>query len=235
MSTKIDLNRIQPGADGNYPDVGIKDNSTASSDGLIKVYFRDIADRLLTHISEADAVFGCVAWLTHPEALSALSKKDVAIVVQKEDFLRPDLGAQRDWKRYLRDSYSKLRCSLDRYAFNNIISRLSTSEDPSVEAVRCVGNVNRDRAPAFPRMHNKFLIFAKVNRQEGRSIIKPYAVWTGSFNITKNAVFSLENALYITEPNIVDAYFQEFGQIFSLSEPLDWNSEWVEPEFRIGT
>ena len=34
---------------------------------------------------------------------------------------------------------------------------------------------------------------------------------------------------------IVQAYYQEWGQVFALSEPLDWESEWVEPEYRIGT
>jgi phosphatidylserine/phosphatidylglycerophosphate/cardiolipin synthase-like enzyme len=63
----------------------------------------------------------------------------------------------------------------------------------------------------------------------------PYAVWTGSYNFTKNAGMSFENALYIEDQPIVDAYMAEYAQIFSLSEPLDWTSEWSVPEYRIGT
>jgi len=31
------------------------------------------------------------------------------------------------------------------------------------------------------------------------------------------------------------AYADEYGHILALSETLDWNSEWIEPEWRIGT
>ncbi|MNJ81293.1 hypothetical protein D3C77_800280 [compost metagenome] len=60
-------------------------------------------------------------------------------------------------------------------------------------------------------------------------------MWTGSFNFTKNATLSLENALFITDPKIVNAYFEEYGQIAAMSEELDWTSEWVAPVWRIGT
>lgn len=99
--------------------------------------------------------------------------------------------------------------------------------------------MNTAKDPAFPRMHNKFVIFCEVI--EGKEdyqwypIVKPYAVWTGSFNVTKNATASFENALYITEPTIVNAYYQEWAQITALSESLNWFSDWCEPEWRIGT
>lgn len=46
---------------------------------------------------------------------------------------------------------------------------------------------------------------------------------------------SLENALYITEPAIVEAYFNEYQQIAALSEPLNWGSDWCAPEWRLGS
>lgn len=61
----------------------------------------------------------------------------------------------------------------------------------------------------------------------------PSAVWTGSFNFTQNSELSLENALYITDPEIVAAYFEEYGQIAAISEPLDWESKWIAPEWLI--
>ncbi len=231
------LNNFQLNNDGNF-DTNLSDHSVETAIG-VSVYFREIENRLLKHIEDADAAFGAVAWLTNDAILNALaSLSNVSIIVQKEDFLRPDTGASDDWKAELRKKYSKLRCNLNRYAFKNILSSMSVACDPSIDAVRCVGNHNRDKKPAFPRMHNKFLIFANVlpaSNEYESEIIEPYAVWTGSFNFTKNATNSLENALYITEPSIVKAFFDEYGQIAAMSEPLDWTSDWAEPEWRIGT
>ncbi|MDA5562337.1 phospholipase D-like domain-containing protein [Cobetia sp. MMG027] len=229
------LNNYQLDNDGNF-DKNFVDNSVSTAG--VSVYFRDIEKKLLQHISEADAVFGAVAWLTSDLILDALSQvNDVSIVIQKEDFLRPDFGVNNNWKNKLREKYDALSCSLTRYSFDNILNSVSVCSDPSLDSVRCVGNHNRDKKPAFPRMHNKFLVFAKIDGtdEHGNEIIKPYAVWTGSFNLTRNASMSLENALYLTEPKIVKAYYDEFGQIAAMSEELDWTSDWAAPEWRIGT
>ena len=233
MKKSLNLNDLEPEDDAYGTGKNIQDNSVLS--GSVQVYFRDLTKHLITHISSAEVVVGCVAWLTHPEILAALKAKSVSLVVQKEDFLRPDFGAASGWKRQLRAQYDALKCHLTRYDFNNMIGSLSTSGDPSMEPVRCVGNYNREKAPAFPRMHNKFLVFCRTNEQDGLAIVTPYAVWTGSFNLTYNAENSLENAVYITEASVVKAYFQEFGQVMALSESLDWESEWSVPEWRIGT
>jgi hypothetical protein len=103
----------------------------------------------------------------------------------------------------------------------------------------CVGNHNREKKPAFPRMHNKFLVFCNASESTSdldyRFEVKPHTVWTGSFNLTRNAAMSLENALAITDPTVVQAYFREWEQVLALSEPLDWSSDWCEPEWRVGT
>jgi hypothetical protein len=89
----------------------LKDNSTISDDRSVRVYFRDLEKHLTRHIREAPMVLGCVAWLTSEHILKALAqvRGGVALVVQKEDFLRPDLGATADWKSRLRASYDALR------------------------------------------------------------------------------------------------------------------------------
>ena len=190
-----------------------------------------------------------MAWLTDAEILKALaSKKSVCIIVQKEDFQRPDIDVnlkevdwKKKWKIELRQSYDKLKCNLEREDFDqNILSFISThSIDTTLEAVRCVGNKNR-----HPLMHNKFLVFASYKNYNrpvsgyydyGKIKIKPYAVWTGSFNFTKNSQNSLENALLIKDPLVVHAYYKEFGQIYAMSEPLDWTVDWVKPKWRIGS
>ncbi|MCM1981637.1 phospholipase D-like domain-containing protein [Lyngbya confervoides] len=239
----LDLNSVWIDNDGNYPDVTQRDNSIVNPNRSIQVYFRNLELYLISHIARADAIFGCIAWLTSGSILDALARKSVvSIVVQKEDFLRPDLGGGKDWKNWLRKKYKSLQCNIDRYSFDNIISNLSVCSDPTLDPIRCVGNYNRDKAPAFPRMHNKFMIFAKLSTlsdvdqtQLGSTRVNPYAVWTGSFNLTKNAGKSLENALFITDLEVVQAYFSEFSQIVAISEPLDWEVDWAEPEWRVGT
>jgi hypothetical protein len=207
------------------------------------VYFRNLEDRLIQHVREADMIVGCVAWLSNENLLKALSrvKHGVALVVQKEDFLRPDLGADSSWKRKLHTLYGALK-AVDRAPIEwpGLIRNLSMAGGPDIDPVRCVGGYNRERRPAFPRMHNKFLVFCQPEFCPERGIPptfspKPYAVWTGSFNLTHNAAVSLENALFITDRLIVEAYYREWEQIQAISEDLNWDSDWVEPEHHIGT
>ena len=240
---KVNLNHAWIDDDGNFPIAdfpiaGSRDNSLAGPDRVTSVYFRDLDKHLIDHINQADAVLGCVAWLTNGSILDALSRKSVvSIVVQKEDFLRPDTGNLKDWKNWLRRKYDSLKCDVDRYSFdNNIISHLSICSDPTIDPIRCAGNYNRDRMPAFPRMHNKFMVFAEIVQSfDEEPSLNPYAVWTGSFNLTENSCSSLENALFITDPEIVQAYYKEFGQIVAISEELDWETDWMAPQWRIGT
>ena len=134
-----------------------------------------------------------------------------------------------------------------------ILDGMSLCSDPTIDAVRCMGNHNADKLPAFPRMHHKFLLFCHQTFETWPSerwdeasddwsptdeilvIPRPYAVWTGSFNFTQNASNSFENALYTTRPAIVQAYHQEWAWIEALSEPLNWDTPWVSPEWRLGT
>lgn len=237
-----DLNRYTPENDGNYPEMGIQDNSISVGDADVSIIFRNQKERLLKKISEYNCIVGCVAWLTDFDILNALSEVDrVAIVVQKEDFLRPDLNAGKDWKFMLRHSYDKLKSHGGRFAWPGLMAKLSVCSDDTIQPIRCIGNHNSNKEPTFPRMHNKFLVFSNFI-EDNAPLPKGYSatlinreVWTGSYNLTKNAAKSLENAVLIRNDNVAKAYYDEFCQIFALSEPLDWESEWCAPEFRIGT
>lgn len=68
-----------------------------------------------------------------------------------------------------------------------------------------------------------------------KTVQRGVMVWTGSYNFTQNAERSWENAVIIRDPVIADAYLREWAQLYSLSEPLDWKSPYVAPEWRIGT
>lgn len=208
----------------------------------VNVYFDYLPKRLCDHIEEADATVGCVAWLTHFGILDALSHHPTSIVVQKEDFLRPDISARGNWTARLRQAYDRLQGGMNRYAlFSYLLDKLSFTWAFDFEPVRCVGNYNAEKKPAFPRSHHKFLVFLRADEmpEDGwdyhTQTYSPYAVWTGSFNFTDNAASSFENAVYIEDDEIAQAYLEEFIHVFALSESLDWTSHWIAPEHRIGT
>jgi len=60
--------------------------------GPVRYIFRDQEAELIKQVSRYSSMVGCVAWLTSFPILEAMEGKWVSIVVQKEDFLRPDIG-----------------------------------------------------------------------------------------------------------------------------------------------
>lgn len=230
----------------------LSDYSATSIDGRTLVFFKNLEDHLIRFIQKADVVVGCVAWVTSEPILKALAKKKgVSLVVQKEDFLRPDLPPNDDWKRRLRQLYDNLPYRLNSSDLPEPMSR--EIEGFTVEPIRCVGDANMDKLAACPRSHHKFVLFCKVEEgcqcsecQERLSLeykekprvtmhVHPYAVWTGSFNFTKNATMSFENAVVLYDTNIVHAYFYEYAQIACLSESLDWTQPWMSPNYYLAT
>lgn len=213
---------------------------------FLDVHFKNIKDELIKFIRESEHILGCIAWLTDPEILDALSTISCSLFVQKEDFLRPDVGARSNFKDELRRAYGRLtNRHLIRYnAPGHFLHRMSVCGDPDIDPVRVVGNHNRAKHSAFPRMHNKFLVACQFDAKRSacpeitgypEGLFTPYAVWTGSFNFTKNAGMSFENAVVIRDLKIAEHYANEWSQIGAFSEPLDWGSEWCAPEWRIGT
>ena len=250
----LNLNRMQISIDTywcdnngviHYNDAPVRNKTTQSKNGSVVVYFDNLADRLIEHIRQSKIVVGCVAWLTSADILRALADvpDGVSIVVQKEDFLRRDIRAQSNWKAELRRLYSALKFPYCRCAMDGLVGSLSTMIDPTIDPIRCVGNHNSNKAPAFPRMHHKFLVFCDSSDgpyrdEDGEPYgvgISPRAVWTGSFNLSYNATLSLENAVLLTDPDLAAAYYHEWEYIMGLSESLDWDSEWAAPEWRIGS
>lgn len=218
---------------------------TTSAPG-ITAHFGDLKDALIEFIDDSPAIVGCIAWLTDFDILDALAAKPVALVVQKEDFLRPDTGAGSNWGRLLRGKYDALRGGFDRFEFPAPLNSASITTDPSVDPIRCVGNHNYDKRPAMPRMHHKFLVRVTPRTRPlspdddgvyatGYKTVEPTAVWTGSFNFSRNAGMSMENAVVLEDRMIAGAYLDEFARVETLSEVLDWESTWTYPQWRIGT
>ncbi len=249
---KMDLGTLEIKADGNnVPQMDYSCEDTVNA----RVIFREHKEELLKYINKYNSILGCVAWLTDYDLLKALAtKKIVSIIVQKEDFLRPDIDGGGKSKK-LSELYNSLptgnRLNLP---LSMIAGELSLASDPTLEAIRCMGNHNKDKSPAFPRMHHKFLIF--TNDFESRSeedsdansddLFRGFSlydwkpskgdcVWTGSYNLSQTATRSLENAVVLQSPRVVEAYVNEWDQIVALSEPLDWKSTWCNPQWFIGT
>lgn len=246
------LKRRRTDMGDNTRDIPLSDSSIAfelNAGTEVAAYFRDLETPLLSHIAEADAVVGCVAWLTNSRVLTALaSKRAASIIVQKEDFLRPDLEPlHTDWKSELRRLYEAI-CPI-RAPVHWMAGWLEirTSEDniglgsPLEEVgLRCVGH-QKGSESAMPRMHHKFLVFLRKRNQSDPEVkdgdwpYQPYAVWTGSYNITKNGNASLENALFLRNDDIAAAYCDEWAQLIEISEPLDWTSRYAAPEIDYNT
>lgn len=238
-------NEIIPGADEPMRLPDFSTSEKGSKFEVIEVYFRDIEQALLKKIKEYEngIIFGSVAWLTSIAVLNALAKcNSVQILIQKEDFLRPDYGTTKSdfWKRYLRGKYDNLQFLYERHQLKPPIGLLSVCNDPVVQSVRCVGNHNEDNEYVMPRAHNKFLVFCSIKDNKSIKVnYVPEAVWTGSFNLTTNATLSLENVVFMQDKKgknkVIQAYLKEHHHLYGISEPLDWKHNWVEPEYRLET
>jgi hypothetical protein len=143
-----------------------KSNNGSSNAIKTSVYFRDLEDSLIEKIKQYPVVIGCVAWLTNPRILEALSTRErVSIIIQKEDFLRPDTGSWSGEK--LRMMYARLPCGVSHpYCsaedWGDLIMRLNYNGSWESEPVRWMGEFNTKKSPAFPRLHNKFLVFCET-------------------------------------------------------------------------
>lgn len=191
--------------------------------GSVITHFGDLKPALLRFIEGSDAIVGCIAWITSSEMVDVLSQRPVALIVNKEPFLKPNgkTSAARQ-----RATLARLQGGLRRRDFPEPLNRMFQSRTDTIDAVRCVGHTGA-RVQNAPLMHHKFA----VRLTNG----KPTAVWTGSFNWTVNASSSIENAVEIHDPNVAAQYLAEFARVASLSEPLDYLSSSVKPQWHLGT
>ncbi len=152
MKKKMNLNELVVDSDGSTDDWKYSNNNV--SNGSTEVFFRNIKSHLYRKMFDAYAIMGCVAWLTDFDILDPMGvpRGGVQMIVQKEDFLRPDIGPHKEnWKDLLRIRYNNLRpTGLHMMAITG--EGVSVGGDASPEAVRCVGNHNSSRDPAFPRI-----------------------------------------------------------------------------------
>ncbi|WP_414756353.1 phospholipase D-like domain-containing protein [Anabaena sp. CCY 9910] len=229
------------------------------SDKII-VHFEDIENALIKYISQSKFCLGCVAWLTNERILSALSNCSVvSIIVQKEDFLRPDyIGMKADWHKK-QDSFKKKIKQMYKALPRGVCQDDLILEDETELNSRINEKINQmyQETKISPGLISSgtywetdpIRTLGEINedkipafpRMHHKFIIfcnwfyEPYAVWTGSFNFTYNGTQSLENGVYITDKYIVKAYWYEWVFNFIRSEVLDWDHEYKNPFLTIGS
>ena len=231
----------------------LRNYSTSSKvESVVSVHFEDIADVFCDLAHNHEVAVGAVAWLTNQNILKAFaSLRRIAIIVQKEDFMRHDAGdgnlAYRKKKLY------PLYDALKPFDFGDLVETYPGQQELNPhfnsavqnwlfdasgdfqhygEAIKCIGYIN-DGKRASPRMHHKFVVFGSLS--EGL-VIRPNCVVTGSFNLTENAELSRENILVIKDQKICSSFVSEWAQLWAMSESLNWIDPMpVVPELYMGT
>lgn len=165
-----------------------RDNGTES--GCVQCYFKNIEAALVDLIRKEPAgiLVGCVAWITSPPIIAAISRKAGAGLIL-DKFCSTDLVPFREIKGLPSHLCAAIYPDADPGLFD--VSGLG------MEAIRLVG-FTRSRRSVTPLMHNKFLVFCSLVKDKP----VPYAVWTGSTNFTINARSSFENAVFIRDTHL---------------------------------
>lgn len=195
-------------------------------DAQIKPVFRNIEEALIEEIDKHTLVVGCVAWLTSEPILEALQGKAVQFVLQQEDWLRPDSD---DWTmQKQRRLYDKLT------GIQNYIANVNNASCHIIAPIYLCGKP-KTKMRSQPRMHHKFILFGNEHNSYFPELddMRTYSnfdlVWTGSYNVTKNAKHSLENGLFIKSKEIVEVYRQEWRQVLLSSVRVQ--DKWWDKEY----
>lgn len=212
----------------------------------VRPMFSDLEDNLRYWIQGSQRIVGCVSWLTSLPVLADLAKCEaVSLVVQKEEFLRPDLAPHDGWRKRLRAHYDALPGGIDAESFDfrysatdDALTSLDEATFQNLEAVRCCGIVDSS-ASNVPRMHHKFLVFFvrlhdehRLVQETGMQMCVPAAVWTGSFNPSANGSRSLDNAVLLIPHWMKDLFDgklsdRDYGNLYWKSVLRQYVDEWA--------
>jgi len=145
-------------------------------------------------------IVGCVAWMTSPIIIEALSHaKAISIIVNDEDYSKWGYGCVKP------TSYAVLpgfKVPFGHYWQDKIETPLNVLETVSFQT---------------SIMHQKFLIICNDNDI-------PTWLWTGSMNFTANAANNQEMGIFIQDEKIALHCFFEFGLTFLESKLLRFSA-----------
>ena len=185
----------------------------------IEVHFRNLEEVLLRELVEADIVLGCVAWITSEPILEELARRTTCLIL---DHKIPTMPAHR------KEAYAALQYQ-DKTPIYNMLRNghgweeyFCYTNEKGVPLPRTMyGDWNfeaglyRVDGGRYRYLHHKFLIMLKSKGicTCGKDIYEP-TVWTGSFNLTKNAKTGLENATIIRDPAVCASFLCEFLEVY---------------------
>lgn len=148
---------------------------------------------LVRHIKNADAVVGCVAWLSSFAIIDALAGLPCgcSIVTHRDRKLnsRAKLTDRLIGLRPL-SPFRGIICK-------NAIEQLDAAEDDD---------------GSRSMLHHKFVVFMSID--ETGTKLSPKVVWCGSANFTNNAGRGLESALVVVDETTAKAFTDEWEAVY---------------------
>lgn len=172
------------------------------------------------------AMVGCVAWVTNFSILNAIKQYKIKtqLVIHDEPWLHTK--SREPWKHELLQQYQGLP----------VLSLQKLNNDTTLQS-KLRNAVTSLRIEQGGLMHHKFVVFLD-NKQ------KPCKVWLGSFNLTKRASVSMENATILHDEKSAQEYFDCWLLLFQKScpfsatiqvtyTPVSFTSENVNSKFKL--
>ena len=185
----------------------------------VTVYFCNFRREFINILSESSkegtekiTIVGCIAWLSDPEILEALSYYCVQVffLVNDEDFNCWGNGKTHllyDKLPWCYKSVSELFGHL-----NDVYLPLTVKS--SFAPVRCI----KKNGAGNHLMHNKYVVILSQKKED--KALTCVSTWLGSVNFTKNSSNNLESATYIEDERVAKSVFDDFSNLFILSSPL---------------
>lgn len=159
-------------------------------------------------------VVGTVAWATDEQLMTALGRhtQGTCIVVNKERWLRGY-------------TFRALRPIPLSTLFLSVGMLPPSYSQDYAQAAWCAGAINVENNVQFPRMHRKDLVFCAKSRSThdapGGGPLEPYALWSGSYNLTRTARKSVESASLSWSTVLASHAYRCFLDVLAHSEPLE--------------
>jgi hypothetical protein len=231
--------------------------STIAKDGLSLTHYTGLHSKLVNRLGRSGVQFalGCPSWLRSWQVLEKLEQipYGVALVVQKEEYLRSDLPGHPDYgtenaKR--RVKYKQFFCKPRIWDFpesvcpGGILPHLVGLQDGRIEPIRCFGvcpkKIDLTNTYRAPTMHHKFLVFCRCAELPpdqcvgGRRYhIEPFMAWYGSSNMTNAGSRSLDVITESRDRETIDGLVRAWSYVLAMSEPMEWRYRDIHQPYRV--
>lgn len=166
----INLNTTDPVDDGFLK---LDDNKIENQVASASCYFRNLKDEIIFSINKADAIFGCVGWLSHREIIDALVRKENVSIIVSEKSTSKNMQTLKAHNNWLKLSHLESKNN----PFFTFLNQMNVgieepSADSKIDSIRKIvpraillqpnSDTSAEQEEFSTLMHNKFLVFAKV-------------------------------------------------------------------------